>query len=150
MDNDKPALIGEYISALANAAALAGKAHGYAVWGVEDETHALVGTRFSPRTARKGNEPLETWLSRPLVPQAAFRFHELQQDDKRFVLLEVDGATHRPVSFQGTEFIRIGSAKRKLKGFPEKERALGKPSAAFASRKASPPSTLAARMFSLR
>ena len=124
VDNDKPALIGEYIAALANAAALAGRAHGYVVWGVEDETYASVGTRFSPGTAKKGNEPLETWLSRLLEPQVAFRFHELLQDDKRFVLLEVDGAMHRPVSFQGTEFIRIGSAKRKLKDFPEKERAL--------------------------
>ena len=124
VDNEKPALIGEYISALANAAALAGKAHGYVAWGVEDETRALVGTRFSPGTARKGNEPLETWLSRLLEPQVAFRFHELSLDDKHFVLLEVDSAAHRPVSFRGMEFIRVGSAKRKLKDFPEKERAL--------------------------
>ena len=41
VDNEKPALIGEYISALANAAALAGKPHGYVVWGVEDKTRAL-------------------------------------------------------------------------------------------------------------
>ena len=124
VNNEKPALIGKYVSALANAAALAGKAHGYVAWGIEDETRALVGTSFSPRTARKGNEALETWLSRLLEPQVAFRFHELAMDGKRFVLLEVDGAAHRPVAFQGTEFIRVGSAKRKLKDFPEKERAL--------------------------
>ena len=111
VNNENPALIGEYISALANAAALAGKAHGYAAWGIEDETHALAGTNFSPRTARKGNEALETWLSRLLEPQVAFRFHELPMDDKRFVLLEVDGAAHRPVAFQGTEFIRVGVAR---------------------------------------
>ena len=124
VNNEKPALIGEYISALANAAALAGKAHGYVAWGIEDETRALAGTNFSPRTAGKGNEVLETWLFRLLEPQVAFRFHELMMDDKRFVLLEVDAAAHRPVAFQGTEFIRVGSAKRKLKDFPEKERAL--------------------------
>ena len=124
VDNNEPALIGEYISALANAAALVEKAHGYVVWGVEDETLDLVGTRFSPRTAKKGNEPLETWLARQLNPQVAFRFHELQKDDKRFVLLEVERATHHPVAFGGTEFVRVGSAKRKLKDFPEKERAL--------------------------
>ena len=124
VNNEKPALIGEYISALANSTALAGKRHGYVAWGVEDETRALVGTHFSPRTAKKGNEPLEAWLSRLLDPQAAFRFHELLMDDKRFVLLEVDGAVHRPVSFRGTEFIRVGSTKKKLKDFPERERAL--------------------------
>lgn len=124
VDNDKPALIGEYISALANTAALVGKTHGYVVWGVQDETLDLVGTRFSPRTAKKGNEPLETWLARQLNPQVAFRFHELLKNDKRFVLLEVDSAAHRPIAFGGTEFVRVGSAKRKLKDFPEQERAL--------------------------
>ncbi len=124
VDNNEPVRIGEYISALANAAALVEKAHGYVVWGVEDETLDLVGTRFSPRTAKKGNEPLEAWLARQLNPQVAFRFHELQKDDKRFVLLEVERAAHRPVAFGGTEFVRVGSAKRKLKDFPETERAL--------------------------
>ena len=124
VDNDKPTLVGEYISALANTAALMDKPHGYVVWGVEDETLALVGTRFSPRAAKKGNEPLETWLARQLAPQVAFYFHELPMDDKRFVVLEVDRAAHRPVAFAGTEFVRVGSAKRKLKDFLEKERAL--------------------------
>ena len=124
VNNKKPALIGEYISAMANSAALVGKAHGYVVWGVEDETRALVGTRFSPGTAKRGNEPLETWLARLLAPQVHFRFHESVLDDKPFVVLEVDRATHRPIAFQGTEFMRVGSAKRKLRDFPEKERAL--------------------------
>ena len=122
--NENPARIGEYVSALANAAALADKTHGYVVWGIEDGNRALVGTQFAPHAAKKGNEPLETWLSRLLEPEAAFRFHELLLDDKRFVLLEVDRATHRPVAFSGTEFVRVGSATRKLKDFPEKERAL--------------------------
>ena len=122
--NTKPVLIGEYISALANSAALAGKAHGHLVWGIADETRSLVGTRFAPSAAKKGNEPLETWLSRLLSPQISFRFHETLLDDKRFVVLEVDSATHRPIAFAGTEFVRVGSAKRKLRDFPEKERAL--------------------------
>ena len=124
VDNKEPTLIGEYISALANAAALADKTHGYLVWGIADESRALVGTLFRPHTAKKGNEQLETWLYRQLEPQVAFRFHELSLDDRHFVLLEVDRATHRPVAFHGVEFIRVGSAKRKLKDFPEKERAL--------------------------
>ena len=124
VDNADPTVIGEYISALANSAALVGKAHGYVVWGIEDETRALVGTRFAPSATKKGNEPLLTWLSRLLSPPVSFRFHELLLDDKHFVLLEIDAGTHRPVAFRGTEFIRVGSAKRKLRDFPEKERAL--------------------------
>ena len=36
--------IGEYISALANAAALLRRTRAHMIWGVEDETHAFVGT----------------------------------------------------------------------------------------------------------
>ena len=57
-----PQEIGEYISALSNAAALAGKPFAYLVWGVRDGDHAVVGTTFDPLTARVGNEELENWL----------------------------------------------------------------------------------------
>ena len=120
----EPHAIGEYISALANAAALRGKTHAYMLWGVENGTHAIVGTDFAPANARKGNEPLETWLLRLLKPRIDFRFYEVMADDRRVVLLEIDRATQRPVAFRGVEFIRIGGSKRKLKDFPEKERAL--------------------------
>ena len=60
----EPQAIGEYISALANAAALVGKAFAYLVWGVRDEAHAIVGTTFEPHAARVGNEELESWLLR--------------------------------------------------------------------------------------
>ena len=43
-----PRAVGEYVSALANAAALHGKARAYVLWGIEDGTHAIVGTKFSP------------------------------------------------------------------------------------------------------
>ena len=43
---------------------------------------------------------------------------------KPVVLLEIERAYRHPVQFQGQEFIRIGSYKKKLKDFPEKERAL--------------------------
>ncbi|MXY68902.1 MAG: hypothetical protein F4Y47_10135 [Acidobacteriia bacterium] len=44
--------IGEYISALANSAALVGKVFAYMVWGISDRDHAVVGTGFDPNTAR--------------------------------------------------------------------------------------------------
>jgi predicted HTH transcriptional regulator len=40
------------------------------------------------------------------------------------VILEIPRATHNPVQFQGQEFIRVGSYKKKLKDYPEKERTL--------------------------
>ena len=124
VNNQEPQTVGEYIAALANAAALHGKTHGYVLWGIEDKTHSIVGTSFSPAAAKKGNEPLESWLLRLLRPRIDFRFHEIMIDGQRVVLLEIDRAVHQPVAFTGTEFIRVGSTKRKLKDYPEKERAL--------------------------
>ena len=104
-----PQTVGEYISGLANAAALHGKTHAYVVWGIEDESHAIIGTSFSPAGTKKGNEPLESWLLGLLRPRIEFRFHEITDDGQRVVLLEIDRASYQPVTFRGTEFIRVGS-----------------------------------------
>lgn len=80
VNNCDPQEIGEYISALANSAALVGKAFAYLVWGVEDATHDFVSTDFSPTKTRIGNEELENWLLRLLSPKIHFRFFELQVD----------------------------------------------------------------------
>ncbi len=119
-----PQTVGEYISALSNAATLHDKVHAYILWGIENGTHIIVGTEFSPALSKKGNEPLETWLLRLMNPRIDFRFHEVMIDGNRVVILEIDRASQRPVAFGGVEFIRVGSSKRKLKDYPEKERAL--------------------------
>lgn len=116
--------IGEYISALANSAALAGKAFAYLMWGVRDSDHEIVGTTFQPRAAKVGNEELENWLLRLLTPKIAFRFFEVTVDELPVVLLEIERAAVTPVQFQGHEFIRVGSYKKKLKDHPAKERDL--------------------------
>src|SRR5665811_927083 len=120
----EPRAIGEYISGLANAAALVGKAFAYLVWGVRDDDHAVVGTDFDPRVARVGNEELESWLLRLLEPKLDFRFFVVEIEGRKVVLLEIARAAHRPVRFSGQEYIRVGSYKKKVKDFPEKERAL--------------------------
>lgn len=124
VNHRQPHAIGQYISALANAAALHGKTHAYLLWGIENGTHVVAGTAFSPTTAKKGNEPLETWLLRLLQPRIDFRFHEIVADGQRVVLLEIDRASHHPVAFEGVEYIRVSSTTRKLKDYPEKERTL--------------------------
>ncbi len=120
----QPREIGEYISALANAAALVGKAFAYLVWGVRDEDHSIEGTTFDPHSAKKGNEELESWLLRLLEPKIEFRFLTVEVEGHRVVLLEIARTARHPVRFSGQEFIRVGTYKKKLKDFPEKERAL--------------------------
>jgi predicted HTH transcriptional regulator len=116
--------IGEYLSALANSAALLGKANAYLVWGVDDASHDIVGTVFKPSALKVGNEELESWLLRFLAPKINFRFHELKIDNKPVVLLEIGAAFRHPVQFKHQEFVRVGSYKKKLKNYPEKEREL--------------------------
>jgi ATP-dependent DNA helicase RecG len=88
-NNADPQEIGQYVSALANAAAINGKAFAYLVWGIENATHRIIGTTFSPVATKKGNEPLETWLLRLLAPKIHFRFQELVVDGLSVVLLEL-------------------------------------------------------------
>lgn len=123
-NNADPEQIGEYISALSNSAALHRKETAYIVWGVENGTHHVVGTTFKPRQTKKGNEELENWLLRLLAPRIDVTIHEFQENDHDVVIFEIQPAQHTPVAFSGTEYIRVGSLKKKLKEYPEKERAL--------------------------
>jgi len=124
-DNADPLLIGQYISALANSAALLGKQSAYVVWGVEDDGHEVVGTRFRPASARHKQQELESWLLQKTAPKIHFRFFNFDAPSGHpVVILEIQAASHTPVQFDGTEYLRVGSYTKKLREFPEKEREL--------------------------
>ncbi|MDO8793871.1 MAG: ATP-binding protein, partial [Vicinamibacterales bacterium] len=71
-----------------------------------------------------GNEEVENWLLHLLTPKINFRFFDVPIDGRKVVLLEIERATGHPVQFQGQEYIRVGSYKKKLKDFPDRERKL--------------------------
>ena len=121
---NNPQDIGEYISALSNGAAINGKPSAYLVWGIEDNTHAIVGTTFSLPEERKGNAPLEHWLSLRLNPRINFQYYEIRIDGQDVAIMVIDSASYRPVSFGNDEFMRVGSVKTNLRQHPEKERTL--------------------------
>src|SRR5262245_29339669 len=75
LNNFDPEEIGEYISALSNAAALHRKEGGYLIWGVEDGPgNKVIGTTFKPHQKKgAGNENLEPWLTRLLSPRINFQ-----------------------------------------------------------------------------
>lgn len=120
-NNADPQLVAEYISALSNAAALCGKARGYLVWGVDDSTHEVVGTEFDHRKAKKGNEELAAWLERMVNPKTSFRFFRDAVDGKAVEVLEVPAAVRMPTRLGSTAFVRVGSNKKRLSDFPNKE-----------------------------
>jgi predicted HTH transcriptional regulator len=128
-NNENPEEMGEYISALSNSAALHGKPRGYIVWGVDDKTH-VVGTQFLPRKKKIGgqgknsNQELESWLLNHLTPGIEVCFHEDLIDECPVVVFEIQAAFSHPVRFKNNAFIRVGSYKKNLKEYPEKERKL--------------------------
>ena len=112
----EPQALGEYLSALANAACLAGQPRGYLVFGIDDATHAVVGTRFDPYSTKgKGNQGLLPWLAAGLRPNTGFEPHVVAHPDGRVVLFEVGPANGEPVGFYGTPYIRVGASKTELR-----------------------------------
>ena len=124
VNNTDPDMIGRTISALSNGAALNEDSSAYMIWGIEDSTHDVVGTRFAPSSAKRGNEPLENWLARKVRPRIDFRFHQVTVEGARVVILEIEPASSHPVAFNGDRFIRVGSVTKSLGDFPNMERSL--------------------------
>lgn len=114
--------IGEYISALANGACLRNEPYGYLVFGIADGVHTVQGTHFRPSQYLVGKEELEHWLLQRLSPRIEFDIFEFNYNAKLISLFKVSAARNQPIYFMHQHFIRIGSIKRSLKDFPEKER----------------------------
>ncbi|MCY3629068.1 MAG: putative DNA binding domain-containing protein [Bacteroidota bacterium] len=118
---DEPEKLGQNISAIANAAAISERPNGYIIWGIRDEDHQIVGTRFKPDSKRVKKDDLDHWLSQRLDPLINFRFLTDEVDGKPVVVLLIPRALDRPVRFDNEAYIRVGSHTRKLNSFPEKE-----------------------------
>lgn len=123
-DNIEPQSIGKRCSAISNAACLEGQDCGYMVWGIDDATHAVVGTAFDPDNHKVGGQEFQLWLAQRLQPSIAFSFRAVDHPDGRVVVLEIPAANSAPVAFDSIAYIRIGSTTPKLADYPERHRAL--------------------------
>lgn len=120
-----PADLGDYLSALANEAALHRQPRGYLLFGIDDATHEVIGTTFDPyKTKGKGNQDLLPWLSAGLVPNPGIETHVIDHPHGRVVALAVGPARAQPVGFYGIQWVRAGTSKTQLSRHPEKARAL--------------------------
>ena len=119
----EPVQLGEYVSALSNAAAYHSEDNAYFIWGVNDVTHEIVGTTFN-QYRDYNNEPYQNYLARKLSPSIGFEFEELALDGKRVVALIIPVAKNVPTAFDDSRYIRIGSSKVNLKDYPEREKKL--------------------------
>ena len=116
----QPETLGEYISALSNAAAFHHKKYAFFIWGVNDKTHEIIGTIFNQYT-HYNDEPYQNFLARNLSPSIDFSFEEVEIEGKRVVVLVIPAAVEIPTSFKHNRYIRIGSSKCNLKDYPKRE-----------------------------
>lgn len=117
-NNYDPEMVGQDISALANGATLDEKSCAYFIWGVKDGTHEIVGTSHNLQNLKKGNEELENWLRRLLSKNADFEYHTVDVDNVTVGVMIIQCAIRQPVTFQKTEYIRVGSYTKKLIEYP--------------------------------
>lgn len=59
-NNYDPKMIGSDICALANAAALHEKSQAYMLWGINDHSHDIVGTKYNLQNLKKANRNWKT------------------------------------------------------------------------------------------
>ena len=127
-----PEEIDERISALSNSACILNKEFGYLVFGIENNTHKILGTTFKAKSHKaKGNEELEMWLATRLNPRIDFQIYEFDYDNKHISFFVIPAAKTQPVEFLHQAYIRVGSFTKKLNEFADKQakiwRNTGKP-----------------------
>lgn len=124
VNNFDPEDVGEYLSALSNAACLHDKRFGYIVFGVEDGSHKIVGTTINIQEEKVGNAGVETWLNQLLDSGSEFEIIEQVAYGKRIAMIRIGAAINFPTSFKNQEYIRVGSHKQTLKNNRNKARDL--------------------------
>lgn len=120
-NNFDPQMIGSDISALANSAAYRGKDKAYMIWGVNNETHEILGTDYNRFSKIINNQEIESWLKNTVSKNADFDFFDTEIDGKKLVVLIIQKATGQPVTFKKEPFIRIGSYTKSLRDYPSME-----------------------------
>jgi len=119
-NNSDPEMIGKLVSALSNAARIEDCSLAYIVWGIDDESHDVVGTTFDFRSKKIGNQEFELWLAAGLKPDIAVNFRFVDHPDGKVVICEIPPANNAPIEFRGTSHLRIGSATPKLSDYPDR------------------------------
>ena len=117
-NNCEPTMVGEDISALANSATLHDRDYAYMIWGIDDTTHQIVGTKVRLQLEKKGEQELENWLRYMLSKNADFEYYDADIDGRHVELIRIHKALAQPVSFQKIDYIRSGSYTKKLHEFP--------------------------------
>ncbi len=83
--------LGKYFSALSNEANFKGKPYAWLVFGVENKTHAIVGSQFRPQ--RKDLDSLKSEIANKTTNRITFiEIYELNEPEGRVVMFQIPAA----------------------------------------------------------
>jgi ATP-dependent DNA helicase RecG len=110
--------LGQYISALSNAACIFNQPFGYLIFGIEDETHKVIGTTYKFKNAKEGNEDLELLIRRYLIPSIRFQHFTCDFHGHYLEVFKIPAAKGEPTHFKKIPYIRFNSSLTDLRNFP--------------------------------
>ncbi len=116
--------LGQYISALSNATCINHQPFGYLIFGIDDQTHGVVGTSFKFKNRKEGNEELELWMRRMLYPSVQFQHFICQYNSLHVEIFKISAARSEPTNFKKIPYIRFNSSLTDLRNFPDYIRAI--------------------------
>jgi len=116
--------IGQYISAISNAACIHHQLFGYLIFGIDDQTHEVTGTSFRLKKRKEGNEELELWIRRMLNPSIRFQHFVCQYNNLYIEVFKIPAARSEPTNFKKIPYIRFDSSLTDLRNFPDYVRAI--------------------------
>ena len=114
--------IGETISALANSASWKNEKYGYFIWGLENATWKVVGTKFDLKKEKCGGQDAVLWLYDIGLSKKCFEIYDFVLEGQKLQVLKIDNCKNEPVKFQNESWIRINSHNQKLDKYPDIER----------------------------
>lgn len=111
--------LGQYISAISNAACIAHQPFGYLIFGIENDTHLVKGTSYKFKNAKEGNEELELWIRRLLHPSIRFQHFSVDYNNMYLEVFQIPAAKAQPTHFKKIPYIRFNSSLIDLRNYPE-------------------------------
>lgn len=110
--------LGQYISAISNAACLHNQPFGYLIFGINNDTHAVEGTSYRFKNKKEGNEELELWIRRLLHPSVKFQHFNFRYGNHYLELFRIPAAVGEPTHFKKIPYIRFDSSLTDLRNYP--------------------------------
>jgi len=102
--------IGKYFSALSNEANLKGRSCAWLIFGVENNTHQIVGSHY--RTNRKDLDSLKKEIGDKITQNISFiEIYELKKPEGRVILFQIPAAPQGiPVAYEGFYYGRANES----------------------------------------